>query len=195
MKAAGVSDSSGHRTRPVSILPKTLAGLIFKSKATFYDKEQLAMTRIKNEEAAVENYNKRLGKLCVDHNRKINLAEQELNDKLRKVNELTETLEKRLEAFGILDEESVEFNKQQSEILQQNEQLKRDVFRLRDKLRAISNGTLELDNSSVVIAPGHDSSHSSHSFASSLQSIPPINGKKRDRSPNAQIRSTRDDGF
>ncbi len=50
MKAAGVSDSSGPRARPVAILPKTLAGLIFKSKATFYDKEQLAMVRIKNEE-------------------------------------------------------------------------------------------------------------------------------------------------
>ncbi len=46
-----------------------------------------------------------------------------------------------------------------------------------------------------MAAPGHDSSHSSHSFASSLQSIPPNDGKKRDRSPNAQLRSARDDGF
>jgi hypothetical protein len=151
------------------------------------------MARVKNEVAAEEDFNKRLGKLYVDHNRKIDLAEQELNDKLRKVDELTETLEKRLEASHILDEESVEFDKQQGELLQQNEQLRRDVLRLRDKLRAISNGTLELDNSSVVAAPGHDSSHSSHSFASSLQSIPPNDGKKRDRSPNAQLRSTRND--
>jgi hypothetical protein len=59
MRAAGVSDSSGSRARPVSILPKTLAGLIFKSKATFYDKEQLAMARAKNEVVAEENFNKR----------------------------------------------------------------------------------------------------------------------------------------
>ncbi len=61
MKAVGVSDSSGPRARPVAILPKTLEGLIFKSKSTFYDKEKLAMARIKNEEAAEENYNRRLG--------------------------------------------------------------------------------------------------------------------------------------
>ncbi len=36
MKTAGLSDFSGPRAKPVAILPKTLAGLIFKSKATFY---------------------------------------------------------------------------------------------------------------------------------------------------------------
>ncbi len=63
MRAAGVSDSSGSRARPVSILPKTLAWLIFKSKATIYDKKQLAMARVKNEVVAEKNFNKRLGKL------------------------------------------------------------------------------------------------------------------------------------
>jgi hypothetical protein len=189
-----MSDSSGPRARPVAILPKTLAGLMFKSKSTFYDKEQLAMARIKNEQDAEENYNKRLGKLFVEHNRKIKLAEQELNIKLKKVDELTETLEKRLEASRILDEENVEFNKHQNDLVQQNDQLRRDVLRLKDKLRAISNGTLELNNSNVVSAPGHESSHSSHSFASSLQSLPPNDGKNRERSPNAQLRVSRDDG-
>ncbi len=57
-------------------------------------------------------------------------------------------------------------------------------------MRAISNGTLEFNNSSVVAAPGHESSHSSHSFASSLQSILSNDGKKRDRSPNALLRGS-----
>ena len=195
MKSAGLSDSSGPRAKPVAILPKTLAGLMFKSRGTFYDKEQLAMARIKNEQEAEANFNKRLGKLYVDHNRKVKVAEQELTTKLKKVDELTETLEKRLEASRILDEENVEFNKHQIELAQQNEQLRRDVLRLKDKLRAISNGTLELNDSSVVAAPGHESSHSSHSFASSLQSIPPNDGKKRDRSPNVMIRGSRNDDF
>jgi hypothetical protein len=195
MKSAGLSDSSGPRARPVAILPKTLAGLMYKSKSTFYDKEQLAIARIKNEQDAEENYNKRLGKLFVEHNRKVKLAEQELTTKLKKVDELTETLEKRLEASRILDEENVEFNKHQSDLAQQNEQLRRDVLRLKDKLRAISNGTLELNDSNVVSPPGHESSHSSHSFASSLQTLPPGDGKKRDRSPNAQLRASRDDDF
>jgi hypothetical protein len=94
-----------------------------------------------------------------------------------------------------LEEESVDIGKQQNELALQNEQLRRDVLRLREKLRAISNGTVELSNSTAVAAPGHDSSASSHSFASSLQSIPPNDAKKRDRSPNAYIRATRDDGF
>ena len=195
MKSAGLSDSSGPRAKPVAILPKTLAGLMFKSRGTFYDKEQLAMARIKNEQEAEANFNKRLGKLYVDHNRKVKVAEQELTTKLKKVDELTETLEKRLEASRILDEENVEFNKHQIELAQQNEQLRRDVLRLKDKLRAISNGTLELNDSSVLAAPGHESSHSSHSFASSLQSIPPNDGKKRDRSPNDMIRGSRNDDF
>ena len=195
MKSAGLSDSSGPRAKPVAILPKTLAGLMFKSRGTFYDKEQLAMARIKNEQEAEANFNKRLGKLYVDHNRKVKVAEQELATKLKKVDELTETLEKRLEASRILDEENVEFNKHQIELAQQNEQLRRDVLRLKDKLRAISNGTLELNDSSVLAAPGHESSHSSHSFASSLQSIPPNDGKKRDRSPNVMIRGSRNDDF
>ena len=108
---------------------------------------------------------------------------------------MTETLEKRLEASRILDEENVDFNKHQYELAQQNEQLRCDVLRLKDKLRAISNGTLELNNSNVVPAPGHESSHSSHSFASSLQSIPSNDGKKRDRSPNDMLRGSRDDDF
>ena len=195
MKAAGLSDSSGARVRPVAILPKTLAGLLFKSKGTFYDREQLALARIKNEQDAEENYNKRLGKLFVDHSRKVKLAEQELTAKLKKVDELTENLEKRLEASRILDEENVEFNKHQSDLAQQNENLRRDVLRLKDKLRAISNGTLELNNSNVMSPPGHDSSHSSHSFASSLQSLSVNDGKKRDRSPNAQLRVSREDGL
>jgi hypothetical protein len=58
----------------VAIHPKTLAGLLFKSKSTFYDKEQLALARIKNEQDAEENYNKRLGKLFVEHSRKVKLA-------------------------------------------------------------------------------------------------------------------------
>ncbi len=85
IKAAGLNDFSGPRAKPVAILPKTLAGLIFKCKATFYDKQQVALARIKNEEAAVENYNKRLGKLYVEHTRKTNLAEQELSDKIKKL--------------------------------------------------------------------------------------------------------------
>ena len=52
MRAAGLGDSSGTRARPVAIHPKTLAGLLFKSKSTFYDKEQLALARIKNEQDA-----------------------------------------------------------------------------------------------------------------------------------------------
>ncbi len=52
MKSAGLCDSSGARARPVAILPKALAGLLYKSKATFYGKEQVALARIKNEEAA-----------------------------------------------------------------------------------------------------------------------------------------------
>ena len=195
MKSAGLSDSSGPRAKPVAILPKTLAGLMFKSRSTFYDKEQLVMARIRNEQDAEANYNKRLGKLFNDHNRKVKVAEQELTTKLKKVDELTETLEKRLEASRILDEENVDFNKHQHELAQQNEQLRCDVLRLKDKLRAISNGTLELNNSNVVPAPGHDSSHSSHSFASSLQSIPSNDGKKRDRSPNDMLRGSRDDDF
>jgi hypothetical protein len=195
MKSAGLNDFTGPRAKPVAILPKTLAGLIFKSKATFYDKQQVALARIKNEEAAEENYNKRLGKLYVEHTRKTNLAEQELSDKIRTVDELKDTLEKRLEAARILEEESVDFNKQQTELSLQNEQLRRDVLRLREKLRAISNGTEELSNSSMICAPGHDSSASSHSFASSLQTIPSNDAKKRDRSPNASLRTTRDDGF
>jgi hypothetical protein len=107
----------------------------------------------------------------------------------------TNLLEKRLEAARILEEESVDFGKQQNELAQQNEQLRRDVLRLKEKLRAISNGTVELSNSTVVSTPGHDSSASSHSFASSLQSIPSNDAKKRDRSPNASLRATRDDGF
>ena len=194
MRAAGLSDPSGTRARPVAIHPRTLAGLLFKSKSTFYDKEQLALARIKNEQDAEENYNKRLGKLFVEHSRKVKLAEQELTAKLKKVDELTETLEKRLEASRILDEENVEFNKHQCELAQQNENLRRDVLRLKDKLRAISNGTLELNNSNVVSPPGHDSSHSSHSFASSLQSLSVNDGKKRERSPNAQLRVSREDG-
>ena len=74
MKSAGLNDFTGPGAKPVAILPKTLAGLIFKSKATFYDKQQVALARIKNEEAAEENYNKRLGKLYVEHTRKTNLA-------------------------------------------------------------------------------------------------------------------------
>ncbi len=136
-----------------------------------------------------------MGKLYVEHTRKTNLAEQELSDKIKKVDELKDTLEKRLEAARILEEESVDFGKQQNELAQQNEQLRRDVLRLREKLRAISNGTVELSNSTVGSAPGHASSASSHSFASSLQSIPPNDVKKRNRSPNASLRAARDDGF
>ncbi len=161
MKAAGLNNFSGPRAKPVAILPKTLAGLIFKSKSTFYDKQQIALARIKNDEAAEENYNKRLGKLYVEHTRKTNLAEQELSDKIKKADELKDTLEKRLEAACILEEESVDFGKQQNELALQNEQLRRDVLRLREKLRAISNGTVELSNSTAVVAPGHDSSASS----------------------------------
>jgi hypothetical protein len=135
MKSAGLSDFSGPRAKLVAMFPKTLAGLIFKSKATFYDKQQVALARIKNEEAAEENYNKRLGKLYVEHARKTNLAEQELSDnKIQKFDELKDTLEKRLEAVGILEEESVDFGKQQNELVPQNEQLRRDVLRLREKL-------------------------------------------------------------
>ncbi len=48
----------------------------------------------------------------------------------------------------------------------------------------------------MVAVPGNESSHSSHSFASSLQSITPHDGEKRDRSPAASlIRSARDDVF
>jgi hypothetical protein len=65
MKSAGLCDSSDPRARPVAILPKALAGLLFKSKATFYDKEQVTLARIKNEEAAEENFNRRLGKLYI----------------------------------------------------------------------------------------------------------------------------------
>jgi hypothetical protein len=126
--------------------------------------------------------------IYVDHNRKTNLATQKLNEKLRKVDELTDTLEKRLEASRILEEESVNFNKQHGELIQQNEQLRHDVLRLKDKLRAISNGTLELDNCSMVAVPGNESSHSFHSLASSLQSIPPHDGEKRDRSSAASLR-------
>jgi hypothetical protein len=71
------------------------------------------------------------------------LAEQELSDKIKKADELKDTLEKRLEAARILEEESVDFNKQQNELVLQNEQLRRDVLRLRGKLRAISNETVE----------------------------------------------------
>jgi hypothetical protein len=89
MKSTGLNDFSGPRAKPVAILPKTLAGLIFKSKATFYDKQQVALARIKNEEAAEDNYNKRLGKLYVEHTRKTNLAEQELSgDKIKRVDQL-----------------------------------------------------------------------------------------------------------
>ncbi len=52
-----------------------------------------------------------------------------------------------------------------------------------------------MSNSTAVSVPGHDSSASSHSFASSLQSIPSNDAKKRDRSPNTSIRANRDDGF
>ena len=198
MKSAGLNDFSGPRAKPVAILPKTLAGLIFKSKATFYDKQQVALARIKNEEAAEENYNKRLGKLYVEHSRKTNLAEQELSEKIKRVDQLKDTLEKRLEASRILEEESVGFGNQQKELADQNEQLRRDVTRLREKLRAISNGTVELSNSTAGTAGsarGHDSSASSHSFASSLQSIPSNDAKKRDRSPNATLRANRVDGI
>jgi hypothetical protein len=99
------------------------------------------------------------------------VATQELNEKLKKVDELTITSEKRLEASRILEEESMEFNRQHNELIQQNEQLRHDVLRLRGQLKAVSYGTLGLDNP--------------HSFTSSLQSIPPQNGKKRDRSPVA----------
>ncbi len=85
MKSAGMNDFSGPRAKPVAILPKTLAGLIFNSKATFYDQQQVALARIKNEEAAEENYNKRLCKLYVEHTRKTNLAELELSDKIKKM--------------------------------------------------------------------------------------------------------------
>ena len=129
----------------------------------------------------------------MEHNRKTNLAEQELSDKIKKVDELKNSLEKRLEATRILEEESVDFAKHQSELTAQNDNLRRDVLRLREKLRAISNGTVELSNSTIVSVPGHDSSASSHSFASSLQSIPSNDAKKRDRSPNAALRVTRDD--
>jgi hypothetical protein len=47
MKTAGLNNFSGPRAKPVAILPKTLAGLIFKSKATFYDKQQVALAHIK----------------------------------------------------------------------------------------------------------------------------------------------------
>ena len=107
------------------------------------------------------------------------LAEQELSDKIKKSDELKDILEKRLQAARILEEESVDFAKHQNELTEQNDNLRRDVSRLREKLRAISNGTVELSNSTVVSAPGHDSSASSHSFASSLQSIPSNDAKKR----------------
>ena len=55
----------------------------------------------------------------LEHSRKIKLAEQELTAKLMKVDELTETLEKRLEASRILDEENVEFSKHQCDLVQQ----------------------------------------------------------------------------
>jgi hypothetical protein len=50
---------------------------------------------------------------------KTDLAEQELSelsDKIKKVDELKDTLEKRLEAAHILEEESVDFGKQQNEL-------------------------------------------------------------------------------
>jgi hypothetical protein len=55
------------RLKPIAIGPKVLAGLLLQSKNTYVDRQKLEAARIKANEAAEEDFKKRLGKMYVEH--------------------------------------------------------------------------------------------------------------------------------
>jgi len=62
--------------KPIAIGPKVLAGLLLQSKNTYVDRQKLEAARIKANEAAEEDFKKRLGKMYVEHK---TLRESECN--------------------------------------------------------------------------------------------------------------------
>jgi hypothetical protein len=127
------------RYKPLAILPKVLANLLMKSQDVHYE-ERLALARFKAQEAMEVDFNKRLGNMYVEHKEKTVQATAELNDKLKEVDDLKCTLEMRLKAPQVLEEESSAVNKHYEELVKENARLQQNSKRMWEHLKGVQDG-------------------------------------------------------
>jgi hypothetical protein len=174
--------------KPIAIGPKVLAGLLLQSKNTYVDRQKLEAARIKANEAAEEDFKKRLGKMYVEHKTQQVKVSKEIEDKLREVDELKRILEIRLQAAKALEENEVTRNQLHEELLKENGVLREKNKQYKEQLRAFQDGTVfqapAVDKRTS--SSGHDSATS---FSSSIASS--LDARKRDRSPGHSSQSER----
>ena len=189
------------RYKSLAIQPKVLAHLLMKSQEVQFEKEKLALARFKSQEAMEKDYSTRLGKMYVEHKEKTVIQTAELNLKLKEVEDLKRTLEMRLKASQVMQEESSAIQKNYEEVVKDNLRLQQSSKRMWEQLKAVQDGiSVSAFNPAVAVsASGNDSAHSSASFVSvastmrsdvgrceSLSPCPTGDGKKRDRSPGVK---------
>ena len=148
-----------------------------------------------------KDYSTRLGKMYVEHKEKTVIQTAELNLKLKEVEDLKRTLEMRLKASQVMQEESSAIQKNYEEVVKDNLRLQQSSKRMWEQLKAVQDGiSVSAFNPAVAVsASGNDSAHSSASFVSvastmrsdvgrceSLSPCPTGDGKKRDRSPGVK---------
>ncbi len=196
IKKAALCDA---RYTPLAILSKVLAHLLLKSQEVQFDKEKLALARFKSQEAMEKDFSTRLGKMYVEHKEKTVLQTVELNGKLKEVDDMKRTLEMRLKASQVLEEESSVINKHYEELVKENARLQQNSKQMWEQLKAVQDGILPtaFNPAVAVTASGNDSAHSSSSFVSLASTMrsnvgrddnsmsSTNDGKKRDRSPMA----------